>query len=422
MSDAQGHEGILSPYRVLDLTNEMGQLCGLLLAGMGADVIKVEPPGGDPSRQLGPFYHNEVDPEKSLHWFMFNRGKRSITLDITKPQGAALLRRLVERSDFFLETFRPGYLDSLGLGYSALSRINPSLVMTSITPFGQTGPYHEYRATDIVGFAMGGHMYLNGEEERGPVRPSVNSAYAQASVQAAAGTLIAHYCRNSTGQGQHVDVSMQEAVSVALDTTPQTWDLLKINNRRPDVGRFVGGRKVGRYIYPAKDGHILALGYGGITGRSYQDMVDWLDSEGMAADLKEEHWRQKLTAPMGATTLTPEEEEHLENVVMEFTRRHNREELVEEAHRRGIWWGLVLSPKEIVENKQLRSRNFWEQLEHPELGDTITYPGAPFRFSETPWRIDRRAPRIGEHNVEVYQEELGMAQEEVNALRHAGVI
>lgn len=421
MVDGEEGQGILSPYRVLDLTDEKGQLCGLLLAGLGADVIKVEPPGGDPSRQVGPFYHDQVHPEKSLHWFMFNRGKRGITLDITKPQGADLLRRLVERSDFLLETFPPGYLDSLGLGYEELSRINPRLVMTSITPFGQTGPYKDYKASDIVAMATGGHMFLNGEEERGPVRPSVNTAYAQAGAQAAVGSLIAHYHREVSGQGQHVDVSLQEAVAFTLDTAPQTWDLNKIIVRRPDIGRNTGGYISRRYIFPCQDGHILAIGYGGLTGRSYQAVVDWLDSEGMAADLKEEHWREKLGSGL-LVPLTDEEQDHILGVLANFISRHTRAELVEEAQARRLGWGLVYSPADIVASQQLAHRNYWEPLEHPELGDTITYPGAPFRLSETPWRIARRAPLIGEHNQEVYQRELGLAQEELAALKEAGVI
>ena len=218
-------QSLLAAYRVLDLTDEKGVLCTKLMADFGADVIKIEPPGGDPMRRIGPFYHDEPDPEKSLFWFTFNTSKRSITLDITRREGQEILRQLATTADFVVECFAPGYLDSLGLGYSALSEVNPRLIMTSITPFGQTGPYRDYKASDIVGLAMGGLLYLNGEPGRPPVRVRASQAYAQASVQAAGGTMVAHYYREISGEGQHVDVSMQEAVSNTLDTAQQAWDL-----------------------------------------------------------------------------------------------------------------------------------------------------------------------------------------------------
>jgi len=222
----QRREGsLLGPYRVLDLSDEKGVLCGKVLADLGADVIKVEPPSGDPMRHIGPFYHDIPDPEKSLYWFTFNTSKRSVTLDITKARGQEIFKEMARTADFVIECFPPGYLAEYGLGYPVLSKLNPRLIMTSITPFGQSGPYRDFKAYDIVGLAMGGLMYLNGEREYRPVRVRAQQAYAQASVQAAAGTMVAHYHRQTTGEGQHVDVSMQEAVSNTLDTAQQAWNL-----------------------------------------------------------------------------------------------------------------------------------------------------------------------------------------------------
>ena len=145
---SQKKEGsLLDPYRILDLSDEKGVLCGKVLADLGADVLKIEPPGGDPMRHIGPFYHDTPDPEKSLYWFTFNTSKRSITLDITKSDGQKIFKRLAKTADFVIECFSPGYLDRLGLGYSVLSELNPRLIMTSITPFGQSGPYRDYKAT-----------------------------------------------------------------------------------------------------------------------------------------------------------------------------------------------------------------------------------------------------------------------------------
>jgi len=150
---------MLSPYRVLDLTDEKGLLCGKLLGDLGADVIKIERPGGDPARNLGPFYHGEADPEKSLFWFAFNTSKRGITLDIETTDGQEIFKRLVKGSDFVIESFPPGYMDQPGLGYSVLEKVNPRVIMVSITPFGPTGPYKDYKAPDIVAWAMGAQMY-----------------------------------------------------------------------------------------------------------------------------------------------------------------------------------------------------------------------------------------------------------------------
>ena len=163
---------MLGPYRVLDLTDEKGLLCGKIPGDLGADVIKVERPGGDPARNTGPFYHNEADPEKSLFWFAYNTSKRGITLDIETTDGQDIFKKLVKTADFVIESCPPGYMDRLGLSYSALERVNPGIIMVSITPFGQTGSYRDYKAPDIVAWAMGGIMYINGNADSPPVRVS----------------------------------------------------------------------------------------------------------------------------------------------------------------------------------------------------------------------------------------------------------
>src|SRR4030042_5378186 len=166
-------EGMRSPYRVLDLTDEKGLLCGKLLADLGADVMKIERPGGDPARNIGPFYHDIPHPEKSLYWFFYNANKRGITLNIETNDGKEILKRLVKSADFILESFKPGYMDSLGLGYSALSEINPRIIMTSITPFGPDGPYGKFKSADIVNQALSGWMNRCGDDDRAPVQMGI---------------------------------------------------------------------------------------------------------------------------------------------------------------------------------------------------------------------------------------------------------
>ena len=186
MVQSEKAEGMLSTYRVLDLTDEKGLLCGKLMGDLGADVIKIERPGGDAARQLCPFYHDEPDPEKSLFWFALNTSKRGITLDIETLDGQGIFRRLVEDADFVIESFPPGYLDKLGLGYSDLEKINPKVIMVSIAPFGHTGPYKDWKTSDIVAWAMGGQMAPCGEPDRPPYKVSYHSqAYLNAGLDAA---------------------------------------------------------------------------------------------------------------------------------------------------------------------------------------------------------------------------------------------
>ena len=196
MTVEEGKDGMLGPYRALDLTDEMGLLCGKILGDLGADVIKVEKPGGDPARKRGPFYHDEPGPENSLLWWAYNTSKRGVTLDIETGTGQRLFKKLVEDADFVIESFPPGYMDSLGLGYRELEKINPGVIMVSISPFGQTAPYRDFKTSDIVAFAMGGRMYVTGDYDRPPVRISHHSqSYLNAAADAAVGAMLALYHR-----------------------------------------------------------------------------------------------------------------------------------------------------------------------------------------------------------------------------------
>jgi benzylsuccinate CoA-transferase BbsE subunit len=211
----------LSPYRVLDLTNEQGYFCGKILADLGADVIKVEPPEGDPGRKIGPFFKDIPDKEKSLFFLAFNTNKRSITLNIQTHDGQEIFKRLVKTSDFVIESFAPGFMDKLGLNYSALKEINSRMIMVSITPFGQTGPRKDWKGSDIVEIAMGGLSHITGSPDRPPVRVGIDQAHVVAGTQAAMGAMIAHYHREATGKGQYVDTSIQESVVLSALTVPQ---------------------------------------------------------------------------------------------------------------------------------------------------------------------------------------------------------
>ena len=273
---------LLRPYRVLDLTNEFGELAGRILADLGADVIKVEPPQGDPSRWRPPYYADRPDREGSLAWWAANLNKRSIVLDLETDEGRSSLRGLVESADFVFESFQPGYLQSLGLGYAALSEVNPRIIVTSITPFGQTGPYSQLPATDLTLQALGGFLYVNGDADRAPVRISADLAYRHGGGQGAAGALIAHFERQRTGRGQHVDVSIQDYIPWTPLNVTFAAQVQRANTMRQAVGfrAHTAGVKF-RFTWPCKDGRIAfrPLVTGGGKAQ-YDALVRWMIAEG----------------------------------------------------------------------------------------------------------------------------------------------
>ncbi len=415
----QGKE-LLGSYRVLDLTDEKGFLCGKILADMGADVIKIEKPGGDKSRYLGPFYHEMPDPEKSLFWFAYNLNKRGITLDIESRDGQQIFKKIVKTADFVIESFPPEYLDELGLGYTVLSEINPRIIMTSITPFGLDGPYKNYKASDIVVMAMGGLMYITGTPEQPPLRISLPQAFLLASAHGAAASMVAHFYRETHSEGQHVDVSAQECVLWEIANAIPLWELNRNILRR--AGSYMAGRWTGtkqRLLWKCKNGYILFYILGGIFGvKTNKAVVKWMEEENIAPEyLRNFNWNA-----FDMATQTQEMQDQIEAQISRLFSMFTKEELYNEALKRGIMLCPVNTSKDIIENAQLKARQFWVDISHPELSTNITYPGAFARLSETPLATSRRAPLISEHNLEIYEGELGLSHSELADLRHAGVI
>jgi len=430
MMTEKDSEAALQDIRVLDLTCKMGVYCTKVLADLGADVIRIEKPKGDWVRTQGPFFHNEEDPEKSLFHFHFNTNKRGITLDIENPDAREIFKRLVKTADVLVETSEPGYLAELGLDYTSLKKINPKLIHASITGFGQEGPYSKYKTADIVGVAMGGLMFMGGYPGEPPFYPGAFQGFHLASIDAAIGILIALYDRDLTGVGQHVDMSMEESVSEAIEYGMVLWDVRK-------AIRGSTGRRVFRdwnEVFPCKDGYIMCSPFG---GAGWQSILEWADSEGMAADLKEPLYQAALKVmawgQMDTSQLPPDIDremlqkdpgivEHVEEVWQAFLMTHTREELYRGCQERKIRLMPIYNAKDVVEDPQLVERGFFVDVEHPELNTTLKYPGSPYRFSETPWKIIRRAPLIGEHNSEIYQEELGLSKEELAKMKASGGI
>ena len=415
-----GIDFLLAPYRVLDLTDERGLLAGKILADLGADVVQIEPPGGNPARNIGPFYGDDPQPEKSLFWWAYAANKRSITLDLEQKGGQALLKKMVAEADFLVESFAPGYLDTLGLGYDLLAEINPKLVMVSITPFGQDGPYSNYQATDIVGMALGGFMYLTGDDDRAPIRISFPHFYLHGGAAGATAAMLAHTYRITSGQGQYVDVSCQQAVAKTLAHAPQIWDIEGAILKRMGVYRQTSGENRVRINWPCRDGYVNYMVQGGSVAYSTRALLEWMKEDSFdTADLDTIDWEK-----MGYGAITPELMDQLGGPLGDFFKGHTRAELVQGSLDRRILLFPVATPSALQDHPQLEARGYFKELEHPELGATVQYPGAFVKSGDGGdiAGIYRRPPLIGEHNTVIFQGELGITGSELESLKRSGVI
>jgi benzylsuccinate CoA-transferase BbsE subunit len=411
----QEKEGMLSPFRVLDLTDEKGLICGKLFGDLGADVIKIEKPGGDSARNIGPFWHDEPGPEKSLYWFAMNANKRGITLDIDTTSGREIFKKLVVTADFVIESFKPGYLNKRELGYRDLEKINPGIILVSITPFGQTGPYKNYKAPDIVAWAAGAGLFMRtfGDVDRPPFRISHHpQTYYHAGTEAVVGALVALYYRQTSGVGQHVDVSIQECMAF---NTGWEWDLNKVERKRGETLIPV----VVRHMWPCKDGWVMWRYTGGPMAERYSvPLIKWMADEGMADDfMRNFDWKNFSHYATNQDIIN-----RLEEQTIKFFMTHTKAEMMAGAIKYRIMLYPIATTKDIVESPQLAARDFWQEVKHPELDTSITYPAKWANSSELPPGISRRAPLIGEHNQEIYEKELGFSRENIIQLKQAGVI
>jgi len=413
---------MLNPYRVLDLTTERGLLCGQILGDLGADVIKIEPPGGSAVRRLAPFYQDNPDPNRSIYWWAYNRNKRSITLNLDTDEGRELLYRLAAHSHFLIESDNPGYLAMRGLGYSDLAARNREIIYVSITPFGQDGPKASYADSDLVILAAGGPLLLGGDEDRPPLRVSVPQAYLHACGDATAGALVAHHERQRSGLGQHVDVSAQQSVTIATQANNLAYRLGAEEARRMSGGVKLGSLRV-PLVWRAKDGYVtLGFLFGRQLGIFSQRLMNYLHELGICDTAT----RDKDWIAYGGLLVSGKEPmaeyERVVGLIAEFVASRTKSELLKAALQRGLLIAPIATMDEVLESPQLQSRQYWQLLEHPELGRSFPYPGPFARFSATPLVYRRRPPLIGEHNRALYVEELGLSEDKFADLASRGII
>ena len=359
-----------------------------------------------PCAALVPFVDGQPGPGRSLHWLHFNTNKRSVTLDIRSSEGAALLRKLALASDVLLETCPPGYMDSLGLGYESLAADSSGLVYASITPFGQTGPYRDFKASDLVGFAMGGYMYVTGWPHTPPTRLWGSQAYHTASNRACIAILLALYHRMVTGEGQYIDVSMQEAVAATTEHVNTTY------NYTGESAVRCGFRHGGQFVatWRCRDGYASITNN---TRQAWDDLRAWMDRDGMAGDLMDETYNDHFI-------LRGEHSGHIEGLIQQWALLHTRKEITEFGQSNHHPWGPAATPDEILENEQLWSRGYLTTVESSDDGPSMVYPGDPYRLTDSPRQPRRTAPAPGEHNAEVLSGILGLSPEELERLSARG--
>ncbi|MDD5701558.1 MAG: CoA transferase [Dehalococcoidales bacterium] len=395
-----------------------GFFCGKILGDLGVDVIKVERPGGDPARNRSPFYQDKISSETSLFWLAYNVNKRGITLDIERQDGQEIFKHLVMKSDIVIESFPCGYLNNLGLGYSELNKINPRIIMASITPFGATGPYKDYKSCELVNMAMSGLMNLSGDPDRAPVIISFPHACLNASSQAAVALLGACYWREESGKGQYIDVAIRESIIQMIAQTLAHWEINRVEVHRAGQFRIGWGPGLVRQIWPCKDGFVIfLLGGGRVRSKPNQALVEWMDSEGLASEyIKKINWEE-----FDMANVTEEIIKSVEDAIYKFFISHTKNELFEGGLKMRVDVYPVNDPKDIAEQIQLKARNYWTEVEHPELGAKLVYPGDFVKSSEMRIGI-KPAPRIGEHNPEIYIKELGFSEKEFATLKQSGVV
>jgi benzylsuccinate CoA-transferase BbsE subunit len=420
VTDASPHPGPLNGLRVLELANETGQYCGKLLGDLGADVVKIEPLGGEFCRHIGPFLDDIPHPERSLSFWYYNTSKRGITLNLETADGRNLFRRLAATADVILETFRPGRLGSLGFDYDALQKQNPGLILCALTPFGQTGPWRDYLSADLLHMAAGGEMASSGYDDTDapnapPIAPGGGNAWHMGCHFAYMAVMAALVHRTVSGRGQYIDASIHEACALTTESAVANY-VYRGEVLQRHTGRHHAAGPSPRTQFRAKDGnYVCALVGGRLNPRYIKELADLLDTNGMASDLRDPKYQDPAVITANTSHI-------IDGLVAGFIASLPAEEVYHRAQERGFTWGAVRAPEQLLDDPHLHDRGFWKQVEHPELGRSFTYPGEAAIYNGSPWKISRRAPLIGEHNVEIFCGELRLSRNELSVLAENQVI
>jgi len=400
----------LEGLRIVELADQQAEWAGKLLADMGADVIKVEPPEGAATRRIGPFVDDLPDPERSLFFWHYNSSKRSVTLDLGTREGRALWLQLAGRADAVIETTVPGSLDRLGVGYAALATANPGLVMVSVTPWGPDGPYVDFASGDLIQMAMGGIINSCGYDDHDlpPVRPGENHAFHIASHHALIGLLTAVHWRERSGRGQKVEIATHDCVAMCTEFAATYWFYTGTLVQR-QTGRHAYPQMTAPSFKPTRDGRWASYGMVFNEAR-WGKFLQWAEGAGYGELFRQFGDAQERLA-RGS-----ELNEAIEAVMSQLT----AEEIWQLGQSMGLPWGMIRRPEEWLDDPHAAARGFIQEVEQPGFARPLRVPGPPYAFTEHPGRV-RPAPRLGEHNAEVYGA-LGYTPADLTVLRECGAI
>lgn len=413
MQSADMLTGALDGIRVVEVSDARGEFLGRLLAGLGAEVIKVEPTIGSASREIGPFFMNQPGPEQSIYWWQYNIGKLGVTLDLSQEDGIGVLHGLLHDADLLIESFGPKGLENVGLGdWTSLNDRYPRLVVASVSDFGLDGPWAEYAGGDLVALALSGHMMVTGyfPKEDGsydtpPIAMQMNQSWHVLGSIGMMDVLAALRRRDREGIAERIDMSLHGTTNNSTENHP-AWYLAagQVNPRRPMYPEL-----------PTEDGGLIQI-MAGFFGVEWDRFVALLDRYGMAGDLTHPRYKdiEKRREPETAARIA--------KCIKDFVATQNAEEIFRTAQDAGVVWAPVRAPHDSLGDPHMEERENYIDVEHPELGRSITYPHAPWVSEELPWRTGPRAPQIGEHNILVYKEKLGMSSDEIARLRETGII
>ena len=397
----------LEGLKVLELCHDVsGSYCTKLLADLGAEVVKIEMPGrGGAARNLPPFFHDIPDPEASGLFLYLNTNKLGITLNVATATGRDIFLELVKQADVLVEDNPPQRMKEQGLDYESLKEINPRLIMTSITPFGQTGPYRDYRAYPLNVFHSGGEGYLTpgGVENIGrpPLKVGGFLVEYDSGLSAAIAILAALYWRRKSRVGQYIDISKQESL-MALNRL----DMVRSANEGEVITRAKQGVPYGGAL-PCKDGYTVFITW---------ESVQW---DRLVAFMGDPEWAKD--DKFGDYAGRYKHGELINALLTEWLVNHTKEELYHKGQAAGVPFAMIYTSKDLVDSEHLKERGFFAEIDHPRTGK-VKYPSAPYKFSETPWQVTRPAPLLGEHNEEILARRLGHRHEELAKLGAAGVI
>lgn len=419
----------LADLRVIELQSEAGAFAGKLLADMGADVITVEPPGGAATRRIPPFLDDEPHPERSLHFWHYNLNKRAVTLDWSTAPGHAALLRLLDGADALLEAEGPGALAAHGLDDATIRADRPRLIHVALTALGADGPRADEQATDLTLLAGGGPAWSCGYDDHTlpPIAGGGYQGYQTGCHFAVMGLLAALLHRDAGGPGQRIDVNMHAASNVTTEAASTIWNVARETVQR-QTGRHAAVQPTQATMARCADGRWVNTGMPPRSGAQFRAVLDWLAELGLHDGFAEAALLEDATS-LGTLSFAEIREDDLlramfhagRDAILRIAGALGAYDFFSGGQARGFQCGIIYAPEEIMADPHIEARGFPVAVEHPEVGRQVRYPGAPYRFSATPWAVRRRAPLIGEDNADVFRE-AGFRPAELRALQEAGVI